>query len=115
MIAGSTNPAPRAKSRHSNGKSGDESDHRKAVQDGHLPEQGVIVDQRSNPQSQETGQYPDPLLPPRLGKVGVTRGAIDLEHAERADGTYQNEHQPVEIPERTVGRHISVGSLEKIE
>src|ERR1700733_493668 len=115
MVAGGTDPAARAENGGPDRKSGDQRGYRKAIEDGHLSEQGVIVDERSDPQCGEAGEYPDALLPPRLGEVSVPRGAVDLEHSERTDRRHQNQHQPVEVAERSMSRHISVMSREKIE
>ena len=54
MIAGGADPAAGAEDGGSDRKSGDQSGHRKAVEDGYLPEQGVIVDQRSDPQGERS-------------------------------------------------------------
>src|SRR5580693_2836826 len=106
MVATGTNPTPGTESRHSDGKRGSQRCRCKAIEYVGLSQQSVIVDERSDPQSDKAGQYPNSLLPPRLGEVRVARGAVDLQNAQRANGAHQDQHQPVEVAKRTMSRHI---------
>src|ERR1700723_1976696 len=105
MVAGSTDPAARAENGSPDRKSSDQCGYRKGIEHRHLSEQGVIVDERSHPQCDEAGEYPDALLPPRLSEMRVARGAVNLEHSERTDRRHQNQHQPVKVAERSMRRH----------
>src|ERR1051326_8710984 len=67
------------------------------VQGRHVVEHAVVVDGHRHPHEDEAADDVENLFPPCRRVVGIACGAVDLQHADRADDQGDQQHGPIDI------------------